>query len=64
MIIIKTIHPIKLALGSYNIIGIPKFTKSADEFRSIGVIGPQMIIIINNVKHDVTHATDRHSLNN
>jgi hypothetical protein len=64
MTTINTIHPMKLALGSNKINGIPKFARSADGSRSIRVIGPQMISISKNVKHDVRYAAVRHIFSN
>jgi hypothetical protein len=57
--IINAIHPMKLALGSYRIIGMPKFARSAEGSRSIREIGPQMRSIRNKVKLEVRKAAVR-----
>jgi hypothetical protein len=64
MTVINNIHPMKLALGSYKISGIPKLTKSADGSRSIRVVGTQMMIMRRNVKHDVRNDANKHLFNN
>jgi hypothetical protein len=64
MTIINNIHPMKLALGSYKIIGIPKLMKSAEGSRSIRVVGIQMMTIRRNVKHDVRNDAIKHLFNN
>ena len=62
--IINPIHPMKLALGSNKIKGIPKFARSADGSSSMRVVGPQVIIIMNNVKDDVRNDASRHFFSN
>lgn len=47
------IQPMKLTLGSYKIMGIPKFAKSAFGFNNMVLMGIQMINIHINVIEEV-----------
>jgi hypothetical protein len=62
--IINTIHPMKLALGSNKIKGIPKLARSADGSSNMRAGGAQIIIIINNVKQDVRIDASMHFFSN
>ncbi len=53
MNIIKTSQPIKLAFGSYRIMGMPKFWKSDAGSKSIIIMRPQIAHIIRKVKNEV-----------
>jgi hypothetical protein len=54
--IIRTIQPIKLARGSYRIIGIPKLAISLPGSKSRRMVGPQITTIQNRVTDEVSKA--------
>lgn len=53
---IRTSHPMKLAFGSYRIIGMPKFLKSDAGSKSRMMVRPQMAHITKKVKNEVMKA--------
>jgi hypothetical protein len=57
--IIKTIQPMKLAMGSYRIIGTPVVARSRPGSKSIDTVGPQMMIIPSRVTDAVITAYRR-----
>jgi hypothetical protein len=56
MITIRTIQPMKLARGSYRIIGIPKFARSLPGSKSMLMLGPHSTSIQNSVTAEVSKA--------
>jgi hypothetical protein len=54
--VIRPIHPIKLANGSYRIIGIPKLAISLPGSKRMVMVGPQIANIQNRVTAEVSKA--------
>ena len=54
--IMSTIQPMKLARGSYRIIGIPKLAISLAGSKRMDMVGPQIITIQNRVTAEVSKA--------